>query len=99
MIPHEVLICAEYARGLHRSSLLRAQDALDHDATAHVESPAIVANPIVVRNLIDAVAPLMNRDVASSTKDNQVLILIIPIIADGTLCVFLHNEASLVRAQ
>ena len=99
MVPHVVLMGAEYARGLHRSSLLRAQDALDHYATAHVESPAIVADPIVVRNLIDAVAPLMNRDVASSTKDNQVFILIIPIVADGTLSIFLHNEASLVRTQ
>ena len=99
MVPHVVLMGAEYARRLHRSAFFRAQDALDHDATAHVESPAIVADPIVVRNLIYTVAPLMNRNVASSTKDNQVFILIIPIVADGTLSIFLHNKASLMRAQ
>lgn len=99
MVPHEVLIRAENARGLHRTAALRAQDALDHDAPTHVERPAIVANPVVVGNFVDTIAPLVHWNIASSTKDDQVLILVVAVVADGTLGVFLDDKASLMGTK
>ena len=70
VVPHEVLVRAEDARRFHSSATLRAQDALHHDASTHVERPAIVTNPVVVRNFVDTITPLMYWDIASSTKDD-----------------------------
>ena len=96
-IVHVVLKRAEDACRLHRTTALRAEDALDHDAAAHIEGPAVVANPVIVGDFIYAVAALVHRDVASSTEDNEVLVFIVAIVADGALGVLLHNEAALVR--
>jgi len=41
----------------------------------------------------------VHGDVASSAKYNQVLVLVVPIVADGALGVLLHDEAPLVRAE
>ena len=89
----------EQVCGLHGTSTLRAKDAFDHDASPQVECPAIVAEPFIVGDLVDAIASLMYGYIASSTKDNEVLILVVSIVADCALSVLLHNQASLVRAQ
>ena len=99
VVPHEVLIRAEDACGLHCAAALRAQDALDHDAATHVERPAIVANPVVVGNFVDTIAPLVHWNIASSTKDDKVLILVVAVVADGTLGIFLDDKASLMGTE
>jgi len=99
VVPHELLISAEDASGLHGSATLRTKNALNHDAAAHIESPAIVADPVIVRYFVDAIASLMDRNVASSTKDDEILILIVTVVADGALGIFLYDKASLVRTK
>ena len=41
----------------------------------------------------------MNRNIASSTKHNQVLVLVVAVVADGALRVLLDDEAALMSAQ
>lgn len=99
MVVHVVLKSAEDAGRLHCTTSLGAEDALDHDSTAHVEGPAVVADPVVVWDFIYTVTPLVNWDVASSTKDNQIFVLVVSVVADRALGVLLDHETSLVRAQ
>ena len=99
VVAHVVLIGAEDAGRLHRATTLRAKDALDHDAAAHVKGPAIVTDPVVVRYFVDAVAALVHWNVASPAEDNQVFVLVVTVVADGTLSVLLDDKASLVGAQ
>ena len=99
VVAHVVLIGAEDAGRLHGATTLWAQDALDHDAAAHVEGPAIVADPVVIGDFVDAVAALVNRNVACPAEDDQVFVLVVTVIADGALSVFLDDEAALVGAQ
>lgn len=99
MIAHELFVGAEDACWLHGTTALRTKDALDHDAATHVESPAIVADPIIVGNFIDSIAPLVNWNVASSTEDDEIFVLIITVVTDGALGVFLHYKAALVCTQ
>ena len=99
VVAHVVLIGAEDAGRLHGATTLWAQDALDHDAAAHVEGPAIVADPVVVGDFVDAVAALVHRNVASPAEDDQVFVLVVTVVADGALSVFLDDKAALVGAQ
>lgn len=41
----------------------------------------------------------MNRYVAIATEHDEVFVLVIAVVTDGTLGVFLHNEAPLVSAK
>jgi len=97
VIIHVVFVRPKDAGWLHSSATLGAENALNHDASAHVKRPAIIADPVVVRNLVYAVAPLVNWDIASTAEDDQVLILIVPVVADGALGILLHHQSSLVR--
>lgn len=99
VVVHVVLKGAEDARRLHCSAPLRTKDALHHNASPHIEHLAIVADPVVVWDLVDSVAPLVHWNVASSTEDYEVLIFVIAIVANGTLGVLLHDQASLVGTQ
>ena len=99
VVAHVVLIGAEDASRLHGATTLRAQDTLDHDAPAHVESPAIVADPVVIGDFVDAVATLVHRNIACPAEDDQVLVLVVTVVANGALSVFLHDKATLVGAQ
>ena len=75
------------------------EDALDHDAAAEVKGPAIVAKPFILGNLVNAIASLVDGDIASSTEDDQIFVLIVAIVADGALSVLLHDQAALMGAQ
>ena len=99
MVAHVLLMSAEYACGLHCAASLGTEDALDHDSSPHVKGPTVVANPIIVRNFVDTIASLVHRDVASSTKDNEIFILVISVVTDSTLSVLLDNQATLVRTE
>jgi hypothetical protein len=55
---------------------------------------AIVADPICLRNFVNTIAFLMNWDVTHATKHNQILVLVVTIIANCTLSIFLNNKAS-----
>ena len=99
VITHEVLVGSEQVGRLHSTASLRAQDAFHHYAPTQIESPAIVADPVVVGNFINTITPLMYRDIASSTKDNQVLIFIVAIIANCTLGVLLDHKSTLVSTE
>jgi hypothetical protein len=96
VVIHVVLVRPKDASWLHSSAALGAENTLDHDASTHVKRPAIITDPVVVWNLVNAVAPLVNWDIASTAEDNKVLILIVPVVADGTLGILLHYEPSLV---
>ena len=41
----------------------------------------------------------MDGDIASSTEDDQIFVLIVAIVADGALSVLLHDQAALMGAQ
>lgn len=99
VVVHEVLVSAEDAGRLHRAASLWAQDALDHDTSAHVERVAVVAQPVLFRNFVYTVASLMDRDIASSAEDNQVFVLVVAVVADGALGVFLDDKATLVGTE
>ena len=70
MVKHELFLSTENASGFHGSSALWAKYTLGHDTSAHVEDCTVVAVPIIVRDSINTVASLMNRDVASATEDD-----------------------------
>ena len=91
VVAHVLLLSAEYASWLHGAASLWAEKALDHYSSAHVESPTVVANPIVVWNFINSIASLVHRNVASSTKYNQILVFVVAVVADGTLGVLLNH--------
>ena len=94
-----VLPRPEDACRLHGSTLLGAKDAFHLNASLHIESPTVVANPIVIWDFVDAVAFLVYGYVAIAAKYDQIFVLVVSIVADGTLGVLLDNEATLVRAQ
>ena len=99
MVVHKVLVSPENVGWLHSSTPFGAQDAFDHNASAQVKSSAVVANPVIVWYFINTITSLMYRNVTSSTKDNQVFVLVIAIVADGTLGVFLDDKATPVRTE
>lgn len=94
-----MLVGCEDARRLHGSSPFRTQQALDLDAALKTEGLAVVADPVNFRNLIDTVTLLVDRDTAFTTEDNQVLVLIVTIVAYRTLCILLHYKASFMRTK
>ena len=91
VIAHEVLVSAEDACGFHCSSTLWTKDALDLDSTSHVKGETIVTDPVCFWDFVDSIATLVNRDIASSTKHNQVLIFVVAIVADSALSVLLNH--------
>jgi len=99
VILNEVLLSRENASRLHGTSPLGAKNALHLNSSLQVEGKAVVANPIDFRNFINTIAFLMNRNVAIATEHDEVFVLVIAVVADGTLGVFLHNEAPLVSAK
>ena len=90
------MLCSpEDACWFHRASSFRAEDTLHHHSPLHLKKLAVIANPTFVWKLIDAVALLVNRDIAHVAEDNQVLIFIVAIVADGALGVLLHYQTPL----
>jgi hypothetical protein len=75
--------------GLHCSSLLRAEDAADHEPPSQAEDLTVVTYPIFVRELFDAVATLVHRDVAQATEHDHVFIFVVATVAYHTLCILL----------
>ena len=96
MVLHEVLVGPEYTGGFHGTTSLWTQNTLHHDPSFHVEGPAIIANPVVDRDLVYAIASLVDRDVAISAEYYQILVFVIAIVADSTLGILLDYEASFV---
>jgi len=99
VVPHEVFVSAEDAGGFHGAAALGTQYAPGHDASRHVKGTAVVADPVVVRNLVDAIAFLVHWYIASSAEDNLVLVLVVAVVADGALRVLLNDKAALVGAE
>lgn len=99
VVPHEVLVGPENAGGLHGSAAFRTQDALGHDSARHVEGPAIVADPVIVGNLVDAITSLVHWNITSSTEDNLVLVFVVAIVADSALGILLHDKPALVGTE
>ena len=91
VVAHKVLVSAENACGFHCSSTLWTENALDLDATSHVEGETIVTDPVCFWDFVDSVATLVNGDIASSTKHDQVLIFVVAIVADSALSVLLNH--------
>lgn len=80
--------CTDVSR-LHRSSLLRAEDATDHEPPSQPEDLAVVAYPVFVRELFDAIATLVNGNVAQATEHDHVLIFIVATVTYHTLSILL----------
>ena len=70
VVLHEVLMSREDARRLHGSSSLGAKYALHLEPSFKIEGQTVVADPVNLRNLIDAIAFLVDWDVAVATEDN-----------------------------
>jgi hypothetical protein len=75
--------------GLHCSSLLRAEDATDHEPPSQAEDLAVVAYPVFVWELFDAVAALVHGDVAQAAEHDHVFIFVVATVAYHTLCILL----------
>jgi len=63
-----VLLGREYACWLHSPSALGAENAPDVKTPPERETAAVIANPIVFRHLVYAIAFLVNRDVTHTAK-------------------------------
>ena len=92
----EVFLWCENTGWFHGTAHFWAEEAFHAEPSLHREGPAIVADPVIVGDNIDAVATLVDRNVAVATKYNQILILVVAIVTDCTLGVFLDSKASLL---
>jgi hypothetical protein len=66
----EVLGIREDVRGLHRASLLRAEDAGYCEASGEPIDVAVEANPVSFWELLNPIATLVDRYVAVAAKDD-----------------------------
>ncbi len=64
MFSERVMVSSTDISGFHCSSFLRTEDATNHEAPPQPENLAVVAYPVFVRKLFDAVTTLMHWDVA-----------------------------------
>jgi hypothetical protein len=55
---------------LHGSSLFATQEAFNHESLFHAEDIAVIANPISLGQLVNAVTTLVDRNITISTKNN-----------------------------
>jgi len=99
MIPHVVLLGREYTGGLHSTASFGTQDAPYMEPPSQGKTAAVVTNPIVFRYFVNPVTFLVNRDIAHSAKNDQVFIFIVSVITNSTLCIFLNDQASLMRTK
>lgn len=76
---------------LHSSSLLRTQQAIDHHSAFLAEYLAIIADPLLFRHFLNPIALLMHCDLAHLAKDNLVIIIVVPVIANGALSILLSR--------
>jgi hypothetical protein len=96
VVPLVMLIRTKHTCRLHGSSTFGAENASDLYAAFECQAAAVVADPIILWHHINSIAPLVHWDIAHTTEHDQIFVLIVTIIADCALCIFLHNEASLV---
>lgn len=94
-----MLIRTEDASGLHSTASLWTEDASDLETTFEGETTTVVADPVIFRHNVDAITLLVDRNVAYATEDNQILVFVVAVIADGALGILLYDETSLVCAQ
>jgi hypothetical protein len=99
VVPLVVLIGTEHACRFHSAASLRTEDTSDLQTTFKSQTTTVIADPVILRHNIDAVTLLVHRYVAHATKDNQVLVFVVSIVADSALGILLYDETSLVRAQ
>lgn len=94
-----LVIRLEQIGRLHGSALLRAQEALDHAASAEAEDRAVVADPIEVWDALEAVALLVHRHRAPAAKHNLVVIFIVANPADRAALIVLSHVGSMLVVQ
>lgn len=94
-----VLSWCEYIGGFHSAAFFRAQQASDHKASLEAENLAVIADPITFRQLLDAVAGLMDWDVAVAAEDYHVFVFVVAVVTDSTLSIILSLDSSHVRAS
>lgn len=58
-----------------------------------------MANPVLIWQLLDAVATLMDWHVAEATEYDHILVLIIATVANHALRVFLGAQCSATKAR
>jgi hypothetical protein len=85
-------------RRLHCATFLRTQKAVDHQASLQPEYQAVVANPVLFRQLLNTVAALMHRYVTVATEHDHIFILVIAAITYNALCIFLCANRTRVGA-
>jgi len=91
MLPKRIVIRSTNVSGLHSSALFGAKYAVHHQPSAKTENLAIVANPVLVRELFNTVATLVNRDVAKAAENDHVFVFIVSTITYYALCVLLST--------
>jgi hypothetical protein len=86
------MIRGAYISRLHGASLLWTEDAVDHESSLEPKEKTVIADPILLRQLLNTIAALVNWDVAVPTEHDHVLVLIVTAIADHTLCIVLNSH-------
>jgi len=94
-----VLLSRKYWCWLHSTTFFWAKKTFNLQPTLHAKATTIIADPICFGRIIYSITLLMNWDIAGSTKNNQIFIFIITIIANCTLSIFLHCKSSFVWWQ
>jgi hypothetical protein len=99
VVAHIVLLATEHTCRLHCAASSGTEDALDLEPASERETAAVVTDPVVFRDFVNAVALLVDRDVANAAEDDKVVFLVVAIVTDCALGVLLDNKAPLVRAE
>jgi hypothetical protein len=86
-----LLLAPKYVSRFQRPSLFGTQLALNHEAFSKAKDPAGIADPVLFREGFNAIAALMDWNAAVATEDYEVFILIVTIVANGTLGILLSH--------
>lgn len=80
----------------HRTTSFWTKKTFYLKTSLHSKALAVVAYPVGVRNFVNSITLLMDRNIATATKHYQVFVFIVTIVANCALSIFLHNQATLV---
>lgn len=94
-----LLVATEDVCGLHRTTSLRTQEALNHLSSLEAENSTIVALPIGFWDHFKPETRLVHRHGACHTKDYLIIIFVVSNAANGTAGVILSNLGALLQIQ
>ena len=93
------MTCEKISR-FHCSTKAGAEHTLDEKASFHLKDIAVVANPVIFRHFINAIAVLVYRDHTGPAEHNFIsLLFIFSTVTDSASGVFLHGLVSLLSVD